>query len=297
MESVLDEISKLRKNASLTADHENSNRYRILANESDGSKTAYYFSTPIYNHRSKNLVDLKFYPEEKTIHATGSNATISINEQIRMENANGTCILSLSGPKTLLSDHELICGNLRIYPTTNGIAIRSFFENSKSYEFTVEISKPNLDVQSNDKFFALMNEAFKPFVTVSCIGTSNASGAIIAPARLTYQKITDRRYGITVFPYSTLGSSLLMEINLYEAKLFQDTTVESKHPNLNNAFGSTAFLGVSQEFGEQWLYTRPDFSKLADLSDKKILRAILHLPKFHPCIYLLPILGLLSHQQ
>lgn len=73
----------------------------------------------------------------------------------------------------------------------------------------------------------------------------------------------------------------MIEANLYEAKLMQDTTVESKNPKMNNAFGSIGFIGSTKEYGEQWLYTRPDFSKMRELNDKRILRAVLHLPRLN----------------
>ena len=50
---------------------------------------------------------------------------------------------------------------------------------------------------------------------------------------------------------------------------------------MNNAFGSVGFIGTTKEFGEQWLYSRPDISKMPELMGKKILRAVLHIPKFN----------------
>ena len=68
---------------------------------------------------------------------------------------------------------------------------------------------------------------------------------------------------------------------MQETKLFQDTTVESRHPKMNNAFGGTAFLGQTDIFGEQWLYSRLEFSNLPQLQNKRILKAILHIPKLN----------------
>lgn len=55
-------------------------------------------------------------------------------------------------------------------------------------------------------------------------------------------------------------------------------TVESKQSKANNVFGSVGFIGVSEEFGEQWLYSRPDFTRMSELFDKRISRAVLHIP-------------------
>ena len=198
-----------------------------------------------------------------------------------MENNEGCCLFSRSARAIKSSEHELLVGHERILPTTNGIAMEYTFQDSRAYVFSMEINKPFLEVQANDKCFALMSDTFRPFVTISCIGTLDQNKNIISPAKLSYQKITDRKYTITITPCSPLGKGLLIEANLYEPKLLQDTTVESKNPYSNNAFGSVGFLGTSQEFGEQWLYTRPDFSVLSDLNDKKIIRAQLHLPKLN----------------
>ena len=70
MNSILNEITKLRKGKPLAIDRKNKNRYRIVTFESDGSKTAYYFSAPIYNNKSKKLID-KTFELQDTIAAFG----------------------------------------------------------------------------------------------------------------------------------------------------------------------------------------------------------------------------------
>ena len=281
MNSILGEISTLRKGAPLVIDYKNSNRYRLVAIEQNGIKTAYYFSSPVYNSRTRKAVDMKYHSKGGVAYSTGSNANITVGSSIRMENPEGSCVISLSEPISRISETEIVYQNKRIYPTVNGIALRSVCNDGRGCTFSVEISKPFLEVRANDKYFALMSERFRPFVSFSCIGTSDANGNIIAPAKISYQKITDRKYTVSVIPSSSLGKSVLIEANLYEPKLFQDTTVESKNAKVNNAFGSIGFIGSTKEFGEQWLYSRPDFTKMSELNDKKILSAVLHLPKLN----------------
>ena len=281
MNSILGEISTLRKGAPLVIDYKNSNRYRLVSIEQNGTKTAYYFSSPIYNNRTRKAVDMKFHSKGSVAYTTGSNANITVGSSIRMENPEGFCVISLSEQISRISETEIIYTNKRLYPTTNGVALRSFCNDGRGCTFSVEVSKPFLEVRANDKYFALMSERFRPFVSFSCIGTSDANGNIIAPAKISYQKITDRKYTISVIPCSSLGKSVLIEANLYEPKLFQDTTVESKNAMVNNAFGSIGFIGSTKEFGEQWLYSRPDYTKMSELNDKKILSAILHLRKLN----------------
>lgn len=278
MTSPLREISKLRKGASFVIDRKNSNRYRIVAIEPNRTKTAYYFSSPIYNIKTRKMLDLKFHFKDNIAYTTGSNANITVSDKIVMQNPEGYCVLSLANCLSDISENEIFCGSERIYPTTNGVAIRSLCTNEKPFVFTIEINKPFLEIRANDKYFALMSEHFRPFVTVSCIGTLNNNN-IIAPAKISYQKLSDKQYILTVLPCSTIGKSVLIEANLYETKLFQDTTVESENTQVNNAFGSIGFIGTTKEYGEQWLYARPDLSKLTELDGKKIVRAIVHIPQ------------------
>ena len=281
MKSVLSEISRLRNGDDLIIDRKNTNRYRVVATETDGSKTAYYFTAPIYNIKTLKAVDLNFHSENGIAYATGSNVGITVSENIKMENAEGLCFISLADKISHITEHEVVCGNERIYPTTNGVAMKLPCEEGKPYSFSIQTNKPFLEVRANDKYFALMSEQFRPFVSISCVGTTDGNGNIISPSKLAYQKINDRKYVISVTPCSPLGRSVLVEADLYESKLFQDATVESKNPKLNNAFGGVGFIGTTNEFGEQWLYSRPDFTKMTELNDKKILSAVLHMPKLN----------------
>ena len=281
MISILGEINKLRKGADIVIDYKNTSRYRVVTIEDDGSRTSYYFAVPIYNIETRKTIDMKFLCQRESLYYTGSNANIIIGKDIKMENNAGTCKIHLAAAGVRISDNAISCGEEIIFPTTNGVAIKSSLKHKKTYSFCVEVSKPFLEVRANDKYFAFMNERFTPLFYISCIGTLDATDNIISPAKLNYQKITDRKYIINITPSSDLGKFVLIESNLYEPKLFQDTTVESKNPKNNNVFGGTGFIGTTKEFGEQWLYTRPDFSKMTGLNDKKIIRAILHIPKLN----------------
>lgn len=160
MRSILNEISALRKTDSFIIDYNNSNRYRVVLIESNGSKTAYYFSAPIYNSKTRKMIDMKFDVKGKTSYYTGSNSNITINNNIEMENIDGLCAISLASHGICISNCEIVSGNERIYPTTNGIAVKSLFSEGKQYTFLVETNKPFLKIRANDKYFALMNEKF-----------------------------------------------------------------------------------------------------------------------------------------
>ena len=280
MNYVLQTISQLRKADSFSIDFHNRNRYRVVVNENDGSKTAYYFSSPIYNLHTRKAVDLKFENKGSFVFAEGSNCTIAVSDSVKFNNAEGSCILSLPHRINKFFENQLLCGSDSIIPSLNGVVYKAFVKDKESVTFELEVGTPFMHIRANDKCFSLMKEEFKPFITVSCIGTVDENGDIVAPAKITYQKLTDKNYSFTVYPCSATGESVLFEVNLYEPKLFQDTTVESMHPTVNNAFGGIAFIGKTSDFGEQWLYSRPDCSKLSELMDKYIESAILYFPKY-----------------
>lgn len=281
MQSVLNEILSLRNQCPIIWDYQNTNRYRLVTQEEDGTKTSYCFSTPIYNLESRKLIDLSFSSENGRIYTVGSNANITISDRVQMQNAEGACTINLLHRPTMKTVKEVQFGNSAIYATANGIAIKAYIKETGTFSFTFEVEQPFMNIRQNDKYFALMREKFRPFVAFSCIGTLDAAGKLIAPAKISYQKLSDRKYMLTISATSPFGCSVLFEGNLYENKLFQDTTVESLNPKTNNAFGSTAFIGNTALFGLQWLYSRPDYLRIPELMDKRINRAILHIPKYN----------------
>lgn len=281
MQSVLGEIAKLRNGSPIIIDYHNSNRYRLVVQENNGSKTAYYFSTPIYNRRTRKMIDIKFQLNGDTVYSTGSNTNITITNGVLMKNAEGSCEITLPQKTSFVSSQEAHCGNIVLLPTANGVALKCAVKNNEKYSFVVDIGQPFLNVRANDRCFALMKERFRPFVVFSCVGSIDATGNVISPAKIEYQKLTDKRYQIAVSATSPLAKYVLFEANLYENKLFQDTTVESMNPSMNNAFGSIGFIGNTSLYGEQWLYSRLDYFIISEIMDKRIQKAVLHMPKLN----------------
>lgn len=279
MNSILSEIAKLREGRPISIDYKNTNRYRILVRETDATTTAYYFSAPIYNKETRKLLELRFHSNAQGIASTGSNAKITISDAIYMENDQGSCRLDIATTFVPISDKEIACGTGRLFPTTNGVAYLAHVKEG-GVEMTVQVSSPFWTVRANDQCFALMQEDFRPFVTISAIGTAGLEQEVIAPARIDYQKQTDQTYELTLTPLSPMGTYVLLEANLHEPKLFQDTTVESKNPKANNAFGTVAFVGDTAALGEQWLYSRLDYSIIPELTGRRIEKATLHFPRY-----------------
>ena len=134
-QSIVKEIISLRHGKPIFMDFKNSNRYRLVAAEEDGTKTAYCFSTPIYNQQTRKLVNLSFDRLDDGFHLTGSSAHITVAQDIRLDSPDGSCYLSLQGGNVYPEGCGLVWGRHTLYPTTNGIACQSDCSGGKRTEF------------------------------------------------------------------------------------------------------------------------------------------------------------------
>ena len=279
--SIITEIGLLRGSRNFTPDYKNSNRYCLIVREQDNSRTVYCFGAPIYNNDTRKLVSLSFEETPYGFYHVGSNAEIRVSEhEITMKSSEG--ILRIHGIfKCRLCDGKLLFPGGEITPTLNGIAVKKALvkENAITLKLTTDI--PFMETRANSKYFAFMSEKFRPFATLSAIGVLGAGGNLTAPIQVKNQKLDSKNYSVTLSLFSQIKNPVWFEINLYEPKLFQDTTVESKNPKENNAFGGVAFIGETEAFGESWLYTRPDFTKLSYFLEKKARYIKLHLPVYN----------------
>lgn len=277
MESVLKEIISIRRNDSIIINYNNNNRYRLVLHENDGTSSAYYFSTPVYNLNTRKILDFKFKEKNNIFCAEGSNTNIVVSDSILIKKNKECLNIALSKRAKMVSSKEIRVDNSSVFLSSNGVVIKCP-TNESAISFIIDISEPFLNVKSNDKYVALMKERLKPFAVFSCIGSVDETGNIISPANIYCKKISDKKYEIFISAISPLAHSVLFEANIYENKLFQDTTVESKNPSINNVFGSVAFLGETSAFGEQQLYSRIDCSKIPEIMNKQIKKMTLHIP-------------------
>lgn len=270
-------VCALRGERELKIDMSNSNRYRIVAYEGKHLRTAYCFSVPIYNKSNRTLLAPAFRKSGLVYSSLGSNAQITVGNEIVMTNEDGTAkILCCSGEfcaeKCLMHDSSVY-----VQPTLNGILLKIPSTGKAVPRFIICVDKPNLEIRANSKGFSWMIEEFRPFVTASVWGIADKK-YVLRPAAIEICHSSPYTIEFCIECDANPTHETWVEINLYEPKLFQDTTVESAHTEENNAFGSTAFLGHTDQFGEQWLYSRFDFSKLPDFFDVHINKAILHIP-------------------
>lgn len=283
MNSVYSEIEKIRQGTFFSPIESLTNRYCIHCQEPNGLKTAYCFSVPIRSVQSNRIVELKFRHYSQHSVFDGSNCKVIVSDKIRILNEHGQCDITLPCHLYKKTDDAIFfkndIGAIDIIPTLNGVLL--LIDNNLSSEHKKIIlccNKAFGSTRTNNKYFSIMREKFIPFITVSCIGLINQHGKISAPCEVVSQKLNDTEH---ILSFSSINSQnrIAIEINVQEPKLFQDTTVESMHPTVNNAFGGTSFLGTSKAFGEQWLYSRLDISNISHLQGKKIIKSILHIPQ------------------
>lgn len=254
--SVFSMIRTLRGDQDFMVDPNNRNRYCVLVKEPYG-RTAYCFSTPIYELQSRKLVNLQFVPTPEGEVFQGSHGCITVKgNQVVLKNDNGMVRMTLP--------HDV-----QLRPTLNGVAVTVATSAKKPFvKVKLRVDKPFFQIRANEKYFAFMQEEFRPFASLSAL----------CMAKVSYEKLNEGEYVVTIL--GKAAAPVCFELNLYEPKLFQDTTVESKHPDENNAFGGMAFLGRTEDFGEQWLYSRPDFSKISEFYRVPIQQVLLHLPRY-----------------
>ena len=277
MNSINEELIKLRKNKNYNIDYTNTNRHAVVFNEDDFSKTAYYFSAPIYNLKNRKIVDLVYEQKGSTVTFDGSNSKVTLTNVLSIKNNDGEAIIKLPNKISGVSRKKVFMSRDEITPTLNGFLYTAQCNNGR-FVFEISVDKPFQNIRTNSKYFALMIDKFRPFITVSSVGTVDSMNRIIAPARLSYYKINSTSFGIVIQPRN-IYERVCVEVNLYEDKLSQDTTVESMNQDENNTFGSVAFIGRTPEFGEQWLYSRLVTSKISNLDNQQINTAVLYLPK------------------
>lgn len=271
MNSALYEVLKLRNQQPIELDLHNRNRYRIVVKENSG-KTSYCFSTPIYK-QDGSLVRRNFTEENGLYRFEGSNVRTTIKDGlIVLQNSTGSASFQVPFHFLHLNGAGIDGTNVRIEPTFNGLLITVM---QPELSFMLHTDQHFERVRHCEKNFAIMQEEFRPFCLVSPL-YAQKSDELYVPLKVNYSEKTPDTYEIVLSADS--ADRLTFEIGLYEPKLFQDTTVDSRNPDENNAYGIAAWIGRSETNGEQWIYTRPDFSKIPELYGYGVRKILLHIP-------------------
>ena len=288
MNSIWKEIENLRSKQLGDIEPYNGNRNMIVVPEKDRSNTAYCFSVPIRNQKTNQITSLNFHHAGCRSYHYGSNSFIEITDKIELSSAEGKCVIALPGMCIKRTVDKLFWGDpshykqsqTEIVPTLNGIAIKAFCETGRPYQLSINTNRDPFNIINTQKSFSVMISNFTPLVTVSCIGSQKTNAVISEPCSLDAVLVKQGVYQLTVTPTDSHCQHVLIEINMHEPKLVQDTTIDSQHPQESNTFGSVSFLGQSDYYGEQWLLTKMDMLALHQLFKRKIHRCTLHIPTF-----------------
>lgn len=270
--SAIDDIRQLRNEESFFVDSRNMNPYAVLVKEKNGH-TAYCFSAPIYQKNNGKLVVLQFEKKDKKNVFIGSDCKITVSEnKCLFERKDEAIKIQWEDPVELGDKNRN--SSLKILPTYNGIRV---IGRKKKIHFSLQWNKGSGKIRFNSLCFALMKEKFQPYFSVASLYSMDSLGNI-HPLAMKYSELSPGKFAIEFNRICEEGVSCF-EINFYEPKLFQDTTVQSNYPKRNNAYGAMAFVGKTEELGEEWLYSRVDISKLMEFSNKSIQKITLHIPK------------------
>lgn len=257
MEDIEKEFVRFTKNREEDILLNDNNPYRILR-KTNRDLSAYYCSLPVFVHG--RLLKPFWVKRENGRIYEGINARICVADgRVIMENENGKAEVRFDG-------------EVELQPTYNGIVAESSENNVKVF------IRADADrcVRENGSFWALMKSEYQPFFVLS--GLFGRVKGRSYPLKMEAKREKDG-FEITIAG-GTDTEKLLFEMNLHVPKLIFDTTVESKNPAKNNVFGSVAFLGRTEEYGEQWLYSRIDGMRMSDLSGYRVESAKLYLPRF-----------------
>lgn len=252
--------------------------YRLLY-QKDGIYTAYYFSVPIFCDRTQSTAPLRFAPHGNGAYLDGVRSGITLGEDICMENPSGKCRISMPSGYRYESDGVICYEGVEVYPTLNGVACLVRLGEERKYVMRVSTDASVSFVKHNRKCFCTMLSDIVPHLNISCVGAFDGARKRVSPACIQYRKTGEREYEVAVLTDAPEAEYLFFEINLHTPKLFLDTTVESKNPDMNNAFGTAAFIGQSRDFGEQWLYCRPLSVSFGGLKGAIVKKAVFYIPK------------------
>ena len=274
-QNPLEVVAALHRSAALDVDTRQSNRYCIRLNTPTG-KEAYYFASPIYNAGSRKLVRRVFRQEGAEYRFCGSNCEVSVSDrQIVLRQGDRNLTLTFPDPQRWqLREGHLESAAYTVYPGCNGVCLGGRAEMLR-FGCTVRVPYRNIRVSRN--CLCWMEQQFKPAVVVSALAAEGAGKTV--PLRVRLEQTSEIAGTVCFESTDPACRRGWLELGFYEPKLIQDTPVSGRFPKENNAFGPIAFIGNSDFFGPQWLYTRLDVSKIQELRSAHIREMKLYLPR------------------
>lgn len=254
---------------------------RYCASEKSTPNQIYCFTSPIFRADNEKPVGDRFVCGNRCYEFYGSNSIVKVFESsiqfYRQNKIDEVFFPSKQSFTAINSGKSLRSKDFLIYPTLNGVLIKAFIK-TNSLPLTVQ-SYGSKTAKNNSKYFAFMNGKFDPQFTINAMYAEDDYGSVFFNTDLSIRKRTDAVYEVEAHSCKD-ATKVVYEINLYEPKLIQDTTVESRRPNENNVYGSISFIGKSPGCGTQFLYSRIDLSKLEKIKDRAFDSVKMYIPYY-----------------
>lgn len=278
MESVLNNIILLRQGNIPSELLMEKNSYTVSVRESDGSTTCYFFSIPI-RYSSGQLVQQTWEKEKNHWNHKCINGNVTVsNDELWMNHTRGKCLFLFPDRYKTGTSKMLVRNYSNTFPTPNGIAIRTRIGQGREYQLILSEFPGNMEVYQNDKSFTLLTKHGMPFITVSGLFSSERNNNSMGSIGIFGQKISKKEYKLIIKPKTPAGHEMCIDIAFCTQTLFQDLTIESRHPRQYNPYGSGAFLGTTIPYGELWMYTELHADLISEYRNRKIKSAIWHIP-------------------
>ncbi len=255
------------------------NRY-ILERKTEDAVTELFCGIPIRS-RKGTTTDGSFSFGTDGPAANGTNCKLRItNDKLILSGKNGTVTVGFNGSKipSACTGGAVCGGKVCIQAASNGAVFSCRCAPCEKITLNVATDIANEAIRKNNKYVAFMKKPFRPTFTIASLYAVSADGKRYRPLILESKSGNLYRQEIEFSSAFNEEHINVFEINMYEPKLMQDTTVESATATQNNAYGATAFVGRTDEYGEQWLYLKANLHALAHLKDRKLLSAKLHIP-------------------
>lgn len=276
--SALESIAHLTQRSILNINENQSNRYCVLLNTKDGNE-AFYFSTPIYNNKSRKLVRRKFTAYNEYYQFIGSNCIVQVTKtKLIFYKEHKSVILEFGQNISWnLSNGTLISNIMNIVPSYNGVYI---YGNIQKMSFNIKTNFDYNSIRNSHNCVCFMESNFRPIFVVSTL-KSKCKDNNCCPLLIKFNKVSQSMGKLNFYASDNIATQGIVEFNFYEPKIIQDTPVSGKYPKENNAFGPIGFIGKSDFYGTQWLYSRLDINKLLELQNKFIRNIRLYVPRFN----------------
>lgn len=280
---IINEIQKIRGGTKLDVVSTGCSRYEVAVREED-AMAVYLFNAPVRKKRGGELIELRWRKrgDDRIISGSTPDSAIRVTPlSVVLEKPRQKFSLFFDSDGPFSWEERggtLYAPHMKIRPTTNGVMITADIAAGEAPTMRLVTETFSEEVCRNSQYLSFMERNFKPKMTAASLFFKGEDGTC-HPLKLLSEKLDDYTYRLTWRPEIIENGQIVFECNLYEDKLFQDTTVTDYLTLENNAFGSIAFLGHTPEYGEQRLYSKWMLNYMSDLLFRDIRSVKLFIPR------------------